>query len=112
MKVSNNSHVSKRKAILRSTKGFYGKRKNCYSIAIKAVIKQDVYRTIARKLLKRDMRRLWITRISNWARLNNTTYSLLVPRMHELGLNRKILSDMLANNIDLSSLLSGTNAQC
>ncbi|EDV23976.1 39S ribosomal protein L20, mitochondrial [Trichoplax sp. H2] len=86
----------RRAKIFALTKGFRGRSKNCYSLAIRAAHKalQHAYR--GRKLKKRDFRSLWITRISNAAQEQKMPYSMFMHNMVrlEVQLNRKILSEL------------------
>ena len=68
----------RRHRILQKTKGFYGRRKNCFRLAIKAKVHADERRYVGKKLLKRDQRRKWNKMISIWAGLNGSRYSLVI----------------------------------
>src|SRR5690625_5348149 len=76
---------SRRRKILKQAKGYWGRRKNVYTVAKNAVEKGLLYQYRDRKVRKRTFRRLWIARINAAARLNGTTYSKL---MHSLQQNR------------------------
>ncbi|XP_065059818.1 large ribosomal subunit protein bL20-like [Rhopilema esculentum] len=82
--------------IFELAKGFFGKRKNCYSIAVRAVHKKLQYQYVSRRLKKRDMRKLWITRINIAAREHNIGYSYFAAVMarEDILLNRKVLSEL------------------
>jgi large subunit ribosomal protein L20 len=84
------------KKILRLTKGMYGTRHLLFRRANEALMKSLWYAYRDRRTRKRDMRRLWITRINAAARLNGTTYSRLVHAMKaaDIRLNRKMLADL------------------
>ncbi len=86
----------RRRKILKQAKGYWGKRKNVYTIAKNAVEKGLQYQYRDRKVRKRAFRRLWITRINAAARLNGTTYSKLMHAMKEkdMMINRKVLADL------------------
>lgn len=86
----------RRKKILNQAKGYWGKRKNVYSLAKNAVERGMQYQYTHRKLRKRDFRRLWIARINAAARLNGTTYSRLMGAMktNNMQINRKVLADL------------------
>lgn len=77
-------------------KGFWGRRKNVYTVAKNAVEKALTYQYRDRRARKRMFRRLWITRINAGARLNGTTYSQLMGslRKADIELNRKVLADL------------------
>ena len=93
---------ARRKRILKQAKGFYGKRKNVYTVAKNVVEKGMTYSYVGRKLKKREYRRLWIARINAAVREEGLTYSqfmnLLVKK--EIALDRKVLADLAMNNPD------------
>lgn len=82
--------------ILKITKGQFGTRHRLFRRANEAMLKSLWYSYRDRRTRKRDLRRLWITRINAGARLNGTTYSRLVHAMKEtkINLNRKMLADL------------------
>ncbi len=86
----------RRKRIMDDAEGFFGRRKNCYTIAAQAVDKALQYAYVGRKRKKRDFRRLWIQRINAAARNCGTTYSKLIPMMAQAGIevDRKIMAEM------------------
>ena len=86
----------RRRKILKQAKGYWGRRKNVYTVAKNAVEKGLQYQYRDRKVRKRMFRRLWITRINAAARLNGTTYSRLINGMknNEMEINRKMLADI------------------
>jgi len=86
----------RRRKILNQAKGYWGRRKNVYTVAKNAVEKGLLYQYRDRKNRKRTFRRLWITRINAAARLNGTTYSNLIHGMktNEMKINRKMLADI------------------
>jgi len=90
----------RRRKILKQAKGYWGKRKNVYTIAKNAVEKGLQYQYRDRKVRKREFRKLWITRINAAARLNGTTYSKLLGAMNkkEMTINRKVLADLAVND--------------
>jgi large subunit ribosomal protein L20 len=90
----------RRKKILKATKGFFGARRNVYTVAKNALDKAMGYAYDHRKLKKRAFRRLWIARINAAARMNGTTYSKLVHKLNtaNIGLNRKTLADLALNH--------------
>lgn len=90
----------RRKRILNAAKGYFGARKNVYTVAKNAVEKALTYAYRDRRNKKRAFRRLWIARINAAARLNNTTYSRLMHAMQQEGieLNRKVLADIAVND--------------
>ena len=98
---SKNSVASKarRKRVLDQAKGFYGKRKNVYTVAKNVLEKGLQYRYVGRKLKKREYRNLWIARINAAVRAEGMTYSQFIHRLNEknIGLNRKVLADLAMN---------------
>lgn len=90
----------RRKKILNAAKGYFGARKNVYSVAKNAVDKALQYAYRDRRNKKRAFRRLWIARINAGARLHNTTYSQLMHGLKEkdIQLNRKVLADLAMNH--------------
>ncbi|MCH2449467.1 MAG: 50S ribosomal protein L20 [Gracilimonas sp.] len=92
----------RRKKIINQAKGYWGKRKNVYTIAKNAVEKGLLYQYRDRKNRKRNFRRLWITRINAASRLNGTTYSKLIHAMKQkdMQLNRKVLADLAVHDAD------------
>jgi large subunit ribosomal protein L20 len=99
---SKNSVASKarRKKILKQAKGFYGKRKNVYTVAKNVVEKGMTYMFVGRKLKKREYRTLWIARINAAVREEGMTYSEFINRLGKKGieLDRKVLADLAMNN--------------
>ena len=92
----------RRRKILSQAKGYWGKRKNVYTIAKNAVEKGLQYQYRDRKNRKRTFRRLWIVRINAAARINGTSYSKLIHAMKEknMNINRKVLADLAVNDAD------------
>jgi large subunit ribosomal protein L20 len=91
---------ARRKRILKQAKGFYGKRKNVYTVAKNVLEKGLTYRYVGRKLKKRDYRALWIARINAAVREEGLTYSVFMNLLTKKGitLDRKVLADMAMNN--------------
>ena len=87
---------NRRETIMRLAKGFFGRRKNCFSLAIRAVEKGLQKAYIGRKLKKRVVRREWIVQIGAGAREHNISYAKLIfgMRYAEIGVNRKILATL------------------
>jgi len=90
----------RRKKILKAAKGYFGRRKNVYTVAKNAVDRAMSFAYTGRKLKKRAYRRLWIARINAGARLNGTTYSRLMHKLstNNVDLNRKVLADLALNH--------------
>ena len=91
---------ARRKRILKQAKGFYGKRKNVYTVAKNVVEKGMTYMYVSRKLKKREYRRLWIARINAAVREEGLTYSQFINLLSKKGieLDRKVLADLAMNN--------------
>ena len=90
---------ARRKRILKQAKGFYGKRKNVYTVAKNVMEKGLTYMYVGRKLKKREYRTLWIARINAAVREEGLTYSQFIHLLNEKGisLDRKILADLAMN---------------
>lgn len=91
-----NSRLKSRKKILKRSKGFYGKRRNCYKIAKQSVMKALKNAYIDRRRKKREFRKLWITRIGAASRNRGLSYSRFMGGLNkaEVELNRKMLADI------------------
>lgn len=92
----------RRKKILKATKGFFGARRNVYTVAKNTLEKAWLYAYTDRRKKKRNFRRLWIARINAAARINGTTYSQLINKLSKanITLNRKTLADLALNHPD------------
>lgn len=93
---------ARRKKILKQAKGFYGKRKNVYTVAKNVVEKGMTYMYVGRKLKKREYRQLWIARINAAVRAEGLTYSSFINKLQAKGisLDRKVLADLAMNHPD------------
>jgi len=93
---------AKRKRILKMAKGYWGRRKNVWTVAKNAVEKGLVYAYRDRKAKKREFRKLWIQRINAGARLHGMSYSQFMGKLSKSGieLNRKVLADLAMNHPD------------
>lgn len=89
----------RKKKIFKLAKGYWGSRKNVWTIAKNHVEKGLSHAYSGRKLKKRTYRSLWITRINAAARLNDTTYSKLINSLKRgnIEINRKVLADFAMN---------------
>ena len=98
--VNNVASRAKRKRVLKLAKGFFGRKKNVWTVAKNAVEKGLVYAYRDRKAKKRDFRALWIQRINAGARLHGMSYSEFMGKAKKAGieLNRKVLADLAANH--------------
>ncbi len=97
------NHVAsraKRKRILKLTRGYYGARKNVWTVAKNTWEKGLTYAFRDRRNKKRNFRALWIQRINAAARLEGLSYSQLMGGLHKSGIeiNRKVLADLAVNN--------------
>ncbi len=90
----------RRKKILKAAKGYFGRRKNVYTVAKNAVEKAMSYAYRDRKNNKRNFRSLWIQRINAGARANGMSYSQFIGKVkaNNIDLNRKVLADLAMNN--------------
>src|SRR3954465_3525519 len=90
---------ARRKRILKQAKGFYGKRKNVYTVAKNIVEKGMTYSYVGRKVKKRDYRQLWIARINAAVREEGLTYSEFIHLLAtaNIDINRKVLADLAMN---------------
>ena len=97
------NHVAsraKRKNILKLTRGYFGARKNVWTVAKNTWEKGLTYAYRDRRNKKRNFRALWIQRINAAARLEGMNYSQLMGAIHKAGIeiNRKVLADLAMNN--------------
>ncbi|GAB4020375.1 50S ribosomal protein L20 [Spirosoma koreense] len=85
---------------MKLAKGYFGRRKNVWTVAKNAVEKGLGYAYRDRKAKKRDFRSLWIQRINAGARINGLSYSALMGALNKSGieLNRKVLADLAMNH--------------
>ena len=91
---------ARRKKIMKQAKGFFGRRKNVWTVAKNAVEKAMSYAYRDRKVNKRNFRALWITRINAGARLHGMSYSQFMGKIkaNNIELNRKVLADLAMNH--------------
>ncbi len=99
------NHVAsraKRKRILKLTRGYYGARKNVWTVAKNTWEKGLTYAYRDRKQKKRTFRALWIQRINAAARMEGMSYSQLMGALHKAGIeiNRKVLADLAMNHAE------------
>ncbi|MEL4457412.1 50S ribosomal protein L20 [Lutimonas vermicola] len=90
---------ARRKKILKQAKGYFGRRKNVYTVAKNAVEKAMLYAYRDRKQNKRNFRGLWIQRINAGAREHGLSYSQFMGKIkaNNIDLNRKVLADLAMN---------------
>ena len=93
---------ARRKRVMKLAKGYFGRRKNVWTVAKNAVEKGMQYAYTGRKQKKRNFRSLWITRINAAARTHGMSYSEFMGKVakNNIGLNRKVLADLALNNPD------------
>ena len=91
---------ARRKKILKQAKGYFGRRKNVWTVAKNAVDKAMLYAYRDRRNKKRSFRALWITRINAGARLHGMSYSQFIGKVsaNNIALNRKVLADLAMNH--------------
>ena len=97
------NHVAsraRRKKILKLTRGYYGSRRNVWTVAKNTWEKGLTYAYRDRKQKKRDFRALWIQRINAAARQEGLSYSMLMGLIHKAGIEitRKVLAELAMNN--------------
>ena len=93
---------ARRKKMMKYAKGYFGRRKNVWTIAKNAVEKAWGYAYRDRKTKKRNFRSLWIVRINAAARLHGMSYSQFMGKVkaNNISLNRKVLADLAMNHPD------------
>ncbi|UII80257.1 50S ribosomal protein L20 [Flagellimonas sp. CMM7] len=93
---------ARRKKVMKQAKGYFGRRKNVWTVAKNAVEKAMLYAYRDRRNKKRNFRSLWITRINAGARMHGMSYSQFMGKVKSNGieLNRKVLADLAMNHPD------------
>jgi large subunit ribosomal protein L20 len=93
---------ARRKKVMKQAKGYFGRRKNVWTVAKNAVEKAMLYAYRDRRHKKRTFRALWITRINAGARLHGMSYSQFMGKVKakNIELNRKVLADLAMNHPD------------
>ena len=101
-----NAH-KKRRTVLNRAKGYYGAKSRSYRAAKEQVQHSLQYQYRDRRAKKREIRRLWITRINAAARINGLSYSEFMNGLKKAGveLDRKVLADMAVNDADAFAAL-------
>ncbi|ALM06645.1 MULTISPECIES: 50S ribosomal protein L20 [Sediminicola] len=91
---------ARRKKVMKQAKGYFGRRKNVWTVAKNAVEKAMLYAYRDRRNKKRTFRSLWITRINAGARLHGMSYSQFMGKVkaNNIELNRKVLADLAMNH--------------
>ena len=98
--VNNVASRAKRKRILKLTRGYFGARKNVWTVGKNTWEKGLTYAYRDRRTKKRNFRALWIQRINAAARMEGISYSKLMGALSKAGIeiNRKVLADLALNN--------------
>ncbi|MCM4173665.1 50S ribosomal protein L20 [Arenibacter sp. TNZ] len=91
---------ARRKKVMKQAKGYFGRRKNVWTVAKNAVEKAMLYAYRDRRNKKRNFRSLWITRINAGARMHGLSYSQFMGKVkaNNIELNRKVLADLAMNH--------------
>lgn len=91
---------ARHKKVLKRAKGYYGRRKNVYRVAVQAVTKAGQYAYRDRKVRKREFRALWIVRINAAAREHGLNYARFINGLlkAEIALDRKVLADLAVHD--------------
>lgn len=106
------NHVAsraRRKKIMKAAKGYWGRRKNVWTVAKNAIEKGMLYAYRDRKQKKREFRKLWIQRINAGARANGMSYSFFMGKIKDanITLNRKVLADLAMNHPEAFTAIAG-----
>jgi len=93
-------HAARRKKVLKQAKGYFGSKHKLYKTAKEQVMHSLQYAYRDRRQVKRNMRKLWITRINAACRINNISYSKFINGLTKAGIeiNRKMLSEIAIND--------------
>ena len=91
---------ARRKKVMKMAKGYFGRRKNVWTVAKNAVEKGLLYSYRDRRNKKRNFRALWIQRINAGSRQYGLSYSTFMGllKVQEIELNRKVLADLAMNH--------------
>ncbi|MDX9790364.1 MAG: 50S ribosomal protein L20 [Candidatus Kapaibacterium sp.] len=100
---------NRRRKFLKLAKGYWGSRKNVWTVAKNHIEKGLLHAYVGRKLKKRSYRSLWIVRINAAARENGTTYSKLIHALKQknVNINRKVLADFAMNKPEVFKTIVG-----
>lgn len=93
-------HAARRKKVLKQAKGYFGSKHKLYKTAKEQVMHSLKYAYRDRRQTKRNMRKLWITRINAGCRMNDISYSKFINGLNKAGvtINRKMLSEIAIDN--------------
>jgi large subunit ribosomal protein L20 len=99
---------ARHKKVLDQAKGYYGRRKNVYRVAVQAVTKAGQYAYRDRRQKKRQFRTLWIARINAAARECGLSYSRMIDGLHKasIEIDRKVLADLAVHDSAAFSALA------
>ena len=91
---------ARRKRMMKHAKGYFGRKKNVWTVAKNQIEKSWLYAYRDRKQRKREFRKLWIQRINAGARQHGLSYSVLMGKLKaaDIELNRKVLADLAMNH--------------
>ena len=97
------NHVAskaRRKKMLKHAKGYFGRKKNVWTVAKNQIEKSWLYAYRDRRVKKRDFRKLWIQRINAGTREHGMSYSVFMGKLgaSDIQLNRKVLADLAMNH--------------
>lgn len=89
-------HAARRKKVLKQARGYFGSKHKLYKTAKEQVMHSLKYAYRDRRQTKRNMRKLWITRINAACRMNDISYSKFINGLNKAGvsINRKMLSEI------------------
>ena len=98
---------AKHKKIFKRAKGFYGRRKNVFRVAVQAVERSMQYAYRDRRCKKRDFRGLWIQRINAGVRMHGLTYSQFINGLKKatIEIDRKVLAELAVNQPETFKIL-------
>ena len=98
---------AKHKKVLKRAKGYYGRRKNVFRVAVQAVEKSMQYAYRDRRSKKRDFRGLWIQRINAGVRMHGLTYSQFINGLKKatIEIDRKVLAELAVNQPETFKIL-------
>ena len=98
---------AKHKKVLQRAKGYYGRRKNVFRVAVQAVERGMQYAYRDRRNRKRDFRGLWIQRINAGVRLHGITYSQFINGLKKatIEIDRKVLAELAVNQPEIFKAL-------
>lgn len=103
-------HAARRKKVLKQAKGYFGSKHKLYKTAKEQVMHSLKYSYRDRRQTKRNMRKLWITRINAACRMNDISYSKFIDGLNKAGIeiNRKMLSEIAINDATAFTALVGS----